>query len=57
MAQTDDDAPPGETPMQKALRLKKAAQARGGPPRGAQVEGERAAAHRSQSKSKPWMKK
>ena len=57
MAQTDDDAPPGETPMQKALRLKKAAQARGGPPRGGQVEGERAAAHRSQSKSKPWMKK
>lgn len=57
MADTDDDAPPGETPMQKALRLKKAAQARGGPPGGARVEGERAAAHRSQSKSKPWMKK
>ena len=57
MAQTEDDAPPNETPMQKALRLKKAAQARGGPPRGGQVEGERAAAHRSQSKSKPWMKK
>jgi hypothetical protein len=57
MADTDDDAPAGETPMQKALRLKKAAQARGGPPRGATVEGERAAAARSNSKSKPWMKK
>ena len=57
MANTDDDAPPSETPMQKALRLKKAAQARGGPPRGAKVEGERAAAARSNSKSKPWMKK
>jgi hypothetical protein len=57
MANTDDDAPAGETPMQKALRLKKAAQARGGPPGAARVEGERAAAARSNSKSKPWMKK
>ena len=55
MADANDN---DETPMQKALRLKKAAQAqRAGPPgRGAQ-EGERSAAARSQSKSKPWMKK
>lgn len=58
MADPKDDAPPGETPMQKALRLKKAAQAaRSGRPGGQGVEGERAAAARSQSKSKPWMKK
>ena len=57
MAQTDADAPPGETPMQKALRLKKAAQARGGPPGSGRLENERTAAARSQSKSKPWMKK
>ena len=56
MADPDDKAPDDETPMQRALRLKKAAQARGGPP-GSRVEGERAAAARSQSKSKPWMKK
>ena len=56
MADPTDDAPPGETPMQRALRLKKAAQAaKSGPP--GQREGERAAAARSQSKSKPWMKK
>jgi len=54
---TDDGAPPNETPMQRALRLKKAAQARGGPPGRGKPEGERAAAARSQSKSKPWMKK
>lgn len=53
----DDDAPVGETPMQRALRLKKAAQrGRSGPP-GQAVEDERAAAARSQSKSKPWMKR
>lgn len=49
-----DDKP--ETPMQKALRLKKAAHAARGRP-GAGREDERAAAARSQSKSKPWMKK
>ena len=52
----DDDAPPGESPMQKALRLKKAAQAARGRPGGGR-EDERAAAARSQSKSKPWMKR
>ncbi|TAL28933.1 MAG: hypothetical protein EPN98_21920 [Phenylobacterium sp.] len=62
MAESDDapanGAPSGETPMQRALRLKKAAQAgRGGPPGRGALEGERTAAARSQSKSKPWMKK
>ena len=57
MADPDDKTPEGETPMQRALRLKKAAHAtRGGRP-GAGIEGERTAAARSQSKSKPWMKK
>lgn len=56
MAETNDDAPEGETPMQKALRLKKAAQAKTGAP-GGRLENERVAAARSQSKSKPWMKK
>ena len=55
MADNQDD-PKDETPMQRALRLKKAAQGKGGPP-GQRVEGERVAAARSQSKSKPWMKK
>jgi hypothetical protein len=50
------EGPAGETPMQRALRLKKAAQAKGGPP-GGRLEHESAAAARSQSKSKPWMKK
>lgn len=57
MADTDNDAPAGETPMQKALRLKKAAQAKAGGPRGGRLENERVAAARSQSKSQPWMKK
>jgi hypothetical protein len=56
MADPKDDAPKDETPMQRALRMKKAAQARGGPP-GSRREDERAAAARSASKSKPWMKK
>jgi hypothetical protein len=56
MSQNDDNAPSDETPMQKALRLKKAAQAKGGHP-GAGRDDERAAAARSQSKSKPWMKR
>jgi len=56
MADPKDDSPQGETPIQRALRLKKAAQARGGPP-GGRLENERVAAARSQSKSKPWMKK
>ena len=55
---TDDAGPPGETPIQKALRLKKAAQAaKGGPPGRGRTADERAAAARSSSKSKPWMKR
>ena len=61
MAESDDapaNGAPDETPIQKALRLKKASQAgRGGPPGRGALEGERTAAARSQSKSKPWMKK
>ncbi len=53
-----DEAPPSETPMQKALRLKKAAQAAKGLPSGAPRDGGRRAADaRSASKSQPWMKK
>jgi hypothetical protein len=44
--------------MQKALRLKRAAQgAKGGPPSSGRLRDERAAAAASSSKSKPWMKK
>jgi hypothetical protein len=58
----DDTAPPspasddGETPIQRALRLKKAAiDAKPKPPRGGRFQREQAAAHQSSSKSKPWM--
>jgi hypothetical protein len=57
---TDDDSgpPSDETPMQKALRLKKAALAAKGAPSGrARDGGLRAAAAHSASRSKPWMKK
>lgn len=51
-----DVPPPDETPMQKALRLKKAAlDARPQAPRGGRFQREQAAAHASSSKSKPWM--
>ena len=51
-----DDPPPGETPIQKALRLKQAAlAAKPKPPRGGRFQREQAAAQRSASKSKPWM--
>lgn len=54
MADTPDD--PTETPIQRALRLKKAAQdARPQPPRGGRFQREQAAAARSSAKSKPWM--
>lgn len=58
MTDTPDDpaAPPSETPMQRALRLKKAAiDAKPKPPRGGRFQREQAAAHQSSSKSKPWM--
>ncbi|MDH4384724.1 MAG: hypothetical protein QE280_04700 [Caulobacter sp.] len=48
--------PSGETPIQKALRLKKAAiDAKPKPPRGGRFQREQAAAAHSSSKSKPWM--
>lgn len=51
-----DEPKSPETPMQKALRLKKAAlEARNGPPVDGKVARERAAAARAASKSKPWM--
>lgn len=47
-----------ETPMQKALRLKKEAlAAKQAPPGRGELRGERAAAHASNSKSTPWMKR
>ena len=50
------DGPTGETPIQRALRLKTAAiDARPKPPRGGKFQREQAAAARSSSKSKPWM--
>ena len=51
MADPDD---PAETPMQRALRLKRAAlEARPKPPRGGRFQREQAAG----MKSKPWMTK
>ena len=56
MADTPDDPPESETPIQKALRMKKAAiAAKPQPPRGGKFQREQAAAARSSSKSKPWM--
>lgn len=52
----DADEISGETPIQRALRLKKAAlAAKPQPPRGGRFQREQAAAARSSSKSKPWM--
>ena len=51
-----DDSDPDETPIQRALRLKKAAlDAKPKPPRGGRFQREQAAANLSSSKSKPWM--
>ncbi len=60
MTDHDDEAapPPGETPIQKALRMKKAALDAKGTPSGRPRDGGmRAAAAHSASKSKPWLKK
>lgn len=58
MADYDDDATAGESPIQKALRMKKAAlEAKGMPSGRARDGGMRAAAAHSAAKSKPWMKK
>ena len=52
----EDKEPSEETPIQRALRLKKAAiEARPKPPRGGRFQREQAAAARSSSRSKPWM--
>ena len=58
MADAPDDAgPPVLTPIQRALAMKKAAlEAKSGPPKGRRTSQERAAAHKSASKSTPWMK-
>jgi hypothetical protein len=51
-----DSAEPPETPIQKALRLKKAAlDARPKPPRGGRFQREQAAAHAAGSKNRPWL--
>ena len=57
MADTPEDPnEPSETPIQKALRLKKAAiEAKPKPPRGGRFQREQAAAAQSSSKSKPWL--
>jgi len=55
-APSTDDAP-GETPLQKALRVKKAAlDAREKPPRGGRFQREQAA-RVATGASRPWMKK
>ena len=52
----DDTAQKDETPIQRALRLKKQAiDAKPKPPRGGRFQREQAAASQSSSKSKPWM--
>lgn len=54
---TDDPETPDETPIQRALRLKRAAQAAlPQPPRGGRFQREQAAGIAA-GKSKPWMKK
>ncbi|HEX7758369.1 MAG TPA: hypothetical protein VF459_02625 [Caulobacteraceae bacterium] len=50
------EAPADETPLQRALRLKKAAyQAKTKAPNAGQRKLERAAAAKASAKSKPWM--
>ncbi len=52
-----DEPDPAETPIQRALRIKRAAQdARPQPPRGGRFQREQAASIAA-GKSKPWMKK
>jgi hypothetical protein len=57
MSDNAEDTPAAdETPIQRALRLKKAAMdARPKPPRGGKFQREQAAAAQSSAKSKPWM--
>ncbi|MBI1682956.1 MULTISPECIES: hypothetical protein [Caulobacter] len=54
MSDSNDDGPPGETPIQRALRLKQAAlAARPKPPRGGRFQREQANRIAAGS-SKPW---
>ncbi|AAK23011.1 hypothetical protein CC_1027 [Caulobacter vibrioides CB15] len=56
MTDKTDTAPEGETPMQRALRLKKAAQGRHGHgPKASSGKVERSSAAAPTGKSKPWM--
>ncbi len=56
MTDDPDSPPPAETSLQKALRLKRAAQdAKPKPPRGGKFQRDQDAAHAVGSKSKPWM--
>ncbi len=52
---TDDEAPQGETPIQRALRLKKAAiAAKPKPPRGGRFQRDQAMGLNSSKSRKPW---
>ncbi len=52
---TDDEAPQGETPIQRALRLKKAAiAAKPKPPRGGRFQRDQAMGLNSPKSRKPW---
>jgi hypothetical protein len=56
-AEAPQEGPPGETPIQRALRLKQAAiEARPKPPRGGRFQREQAAGVAAGA-SRPWMKK
>jgi hypothetical protein len=55
MSDPDNAGPPGETPVQRALRLKKAAIAAAPkPPRGGKFQRQQAEGGKG-AKSKPWM--
>lgn len=55
MSHDEDHSPAGETPVQRALRLKKAAlDAKPKPPRGGKFQREQSA-RIAAGKSKPWM--
>ncbi len=52
---TDDEVPQGETPIQRALRLKKAAiAAKPKPPRGGRFQRDQAMGLNSSKSRKPW---
>jgi hypothetical protein len=56
MSNETNDAPPHETPMQRALRLKKAAQGRHGHgPKASSGKVDKADAAAPTGKSRPWM--